>query len=76
MTAIRLPKGQINIDVKTTSTADLVKFYNAHSGSSKVIQKFSDRETAERRVKDLIMAHNELAAGTSKASALKKKEKE
>jgi Skp family chaperone for outer membrane proteins len=76
MTTIRLPKGQISIDVKTTSSADLVKFYNAHSGSSKVIQKFSDRETAERRVKDLIKAHNELAAGTSKASALKKKEKE
>jgi len=76
MTAIRLPKGKLNLDIKATSTADLVKFYNAHSGSTKVIQKFSDRQTAERRVSELIQASNELAGGTSKVSALKKKEKE
>jgi hypothetical protein len=76
MTAIRMPKGKLNLDIKATTTADLVKFYNAHSGSTKVIQKFTDRQTAERRVAELIQASNELAGGTSKVSALKKKEKE
>lgn len=64
--------GKINIDIKSATTADLVKFYNANSGSKKTIVKFSDRITAERRVAELITAHNELAGQTSKESKTKK----
>ncbi len=71
MTTLKLPKNKISIDTKTASTADLVKFYNEHSGSRPIV-KFSDRKTAEHRVEQLIQAHNELACGTSKTSNLKK----
>jgi hypothetical protein len=63
--------GKINIDTKSASTADLVKFYNEHSGSKPIV-KFSDRTTAERRVAELIKAHNELSGPTSKETKTKK----
>ena len=43
------------IDVKTAKTAELVNYYNAHSGKTP-IKKFADRATAERRVSVLIPA--------------------
>jgi hypothetical protein len=63
--------GKINIDIKSASTADLVKFYNENSGSKHIL-KFRDRATAEQRVAELIKAHNELAGPTSKESGIKK----
>lgn len=42
-------------DIKTKTTAELVAFYNAHSGRP-VIKKFADRPTAEKRVGDLVKA--------------------
>ena len=41
------------IDITTASTADLLAFFNAHSGAAPV-KRFSDRKTAERRVAALI----------------------
>lgn len=41
------------IDVAKASTAELVNYYNAHSGKSP-IKKFADRKTAEKRVSALI----------------------
>lgn len=64
-----MPKSTISLDVKKASPADLVKFYNENSGSSKPITKFKDRATAEKRVNELIKAHNELAGGNSKTPA-------
>lgn len=63
--------GKISIDIKSATTAGLVKFYNEHSGSRAIV-KFSDRLTAERRVAELIKAHNELAGPTSKETKTKK----
>lgn len=63
--------GKININISSSTTAELVKFYNDNSGS-KAIVKFSDRATAERRVAELIKAHNELAGPTSKETKTKK----
>lgn len=63
--------GKINIDIKSATTADLVKFYNENSGSKRIL-KFSDRLTAERRVSELIAAHNELSGPTSKETKTKK----
>lgn len=63
--------GKINIDIQSATTADLVKFYNEHSGSKPIV-KFSDRTTAERRVAELIKAHNELSGPTSKETKTKK----
>jgi len=40
------------INVTTAKTAELVAFYNEHTGKS--IKKFQNRATAERRVQDLI----------------------
>jgi hypothetical protein len=40
-------------DISTSSTADLLAFYNANSGKAPVA-RFSDRKTAERRVAALI----------------------
>ncbi len=37
------------IDVSKATTAELVAYYNAHSGKSP-IKKFADRKTAEKRV--------------------------
>lgn len=66
-----MPSKTINIDIKASSASELVKFYNANSGS-KPIKKFSDRATAEKRVAELITAHNELAGGSSKDTVVKK----
>jgi hypothetical protein len=63
---------KISIDVKTATTKQLVDFYNEHSGSTKPLAKFKDRETAERRVTELVTAHNELVGNSSKPSAVKK----
>lgn len=41
------------IDVKTMKTAELVNYYNAHSGKAPV-KKFADRATAEKRVAALL----------------------
>lgn len=41
-------------DVVNASSADLVAWYNAHSGKP-AITKFSDRKTAEKRVASMIM---------------------
>lgn len=43
------------IDVTKASSAELVAYYNAHSGKSP-IKKFADRKTAEKRVAALIPA--------------------
>lgn len=43
------------INVKTAPTAELVAYYNAHSGKSP-IKKFADRQTAEKRVAALLPA--------------------
>jgi hypothetical protein len=43
--------------IKTKTTAELVAFYNAHSGRP-VIKKFADRTTAEKRVGDLVKARS------------------
>jgi transcription elongation factor Elf1 len=42
------------MNVSTATTADLVKFYNAHA--TKPVKKFADRKTAERRVAELAKA--------------------
>lgn len=68
---IPMPSKTITLDIKAASAADLVKFYNANSGS-KPITKFADRKTAEKRVAELIQAHNELAGGSSKETVVKK----
>lgn len=41
------------LNVKTATTAELVKFYNANSGKD-AIKKFRDRATAEARVEALL----------------------
>lgn len=41
------------INVKTATTAELVAFYNAHSGCDP-IKKFSDRRNAEKRIEKLL----------------------
>lgn len=45
---------EINMDVKTATTTDLVEFYNKHS--DKPIKKFADRATAEKRVQAIVDA--------------------
>jgi len=65
------PNKTITLDVKAATSAELVKFYNANSGT-KPIKKFADRTTAEKRVAELIKAHNELATGSSKETVAKK----
>lgn len=45
---------KINIDIANAKTAELVAFYNRHSGRSNPIKKFQDRATAEARVAALI----------------------
>jgi transcription elongation factor Elf1 len=42
----------MTMNVTTATTAELVKFYNAHA--AKPVKKFADRKTAERRVADLM----------------------
>ena len=66
---------KIELDVKNATSKELVDFYNQHSGSTKVLAKFKDRATAEKRVSDLITAHNELVGTSSKKSAAKKEAK-
>jgi hypothetical protein len=63
--------GTININISSSTTAELVKFYNDNSGSKHIL-KFRDRATAEQRVAELIKAHNELAGPTSKETKTKK----
>lgn len=63
-----VPTTKISLDVARASDADLLKFYNEHSGSRNPIKKFTDRESAEQRVNELIAAHNDLASGNSKES--------
>jgi len=41
------------IDVTKATSAELVAYYNAHSGKSP-IKKFADRKTAEKRVAALV----------------------
>lgn len=55
-------------DIKTKTTAELVAFYNAHSGRP-VIKKFSDRPTAEKRVSDLVKARTMYAKAAPAAKA-------
>lgn len=45
---------EINMDVKTATTTDLVEFYNKHS--DKPIKKFADRAAAEKRCQAIIDA--------------------
>lgn len=45
---------EINMDVKTATTAALIEFYNKHS--EKPIKKFADRATAEKRVQAIVDA--------------------
>ena len=40
------------MNINTATTAELVKFFNAHS--AKPVKKFADRKTAERRVAALL----------------------
>lgn len=50
------------IDIKNAKTAELVSFYNRHSGRN--IKKFQDRATAEARVAALIAEIREEAKET------------
>lgn len=59
---------EINMDVKTATTAALIEFYNKHS--EKPVKKFADRATAEKRCQAIIDA---LAA---KAPAVHKREED
>lgn len=62
-------------DLKTKTTAELVAYYNTHSGRP-VIKKFADRETAERRVGALVKARtmmDEIRQEEKKPSAKKTK---
>ena len=56
------------------TTAELLKYYNDHSGKPPV-KRFSDRKSAERRVNDLITGEKETAevAKTPKKKAEPKK---
>jgi len=46
-------------DVSKATTAELVNYFNAHSGKSP-IKKFADRKTAEKRVAALVPAKKTL----------------
>ncbi len=58
------------IDVTKATAAELVAYYNAHSGKSP-IKKFADRKTAEKRVVALKPALKKKANGTGKRTAVK-----
>ncbi|USN16342.1 hypothetical protein PLUTO_00260 [Luteibacter phage vB_LflM-Pluto] len=60
--------------VATATSKELVEFYNAHN-PDKQIKKFSDRETAERRIKDLIALIEAEAAEKAAAKAARNVEK-
>lgn len=55
------------IDIKNAKTAELVSFYNRHSGRN--IKKFQDRATAETRVAELIAEIREEAKPAPAAAA-------
>jgi hypothetical protein len=67
-----MPTKTITINIETSSTEELLAFYNANSGT-KALASFKDRADAEKRVADLVEAHNELATGASKGSKAKGK---
>lgn len=50
---------EINMDVTTAETKDLVAYYNKHTENQ--IKKFSDRATAERKVQAILDAKKEKA---------------
>lgn len=52
------------IDVANATEAQLLEFYNAHSGSVKPLKKFASIENARERVTQLIQTQKELAAGS------------
>lgn len=62
--------------VTTMSTAELLAYYNTHSGKPPV-KRFADRKTAEKRVSDLITSKSketeEMAKKETKAKAAPKK---
>lgn len=57
----------MNTEVKSMTTAELVAYYNAHSGRP-AIKKFQDRATAERRVREIYQA-DPVSAPTTTALA-------
>lgn len=65
-----MPTKTISINIETSSTEELLAFYNANSGT-KALASFKDRADAEKRVAELVDAHNELAGGASKGKGKK-----
>lgn len=63
---------EINMDVKTATTAALIEFYNKHS--EKPIKKFADRATAEKRVQAIVDALAAKAPAASPKGEGEKKE--
>lgn len=56
-------------DVTKATTAELVIYYNAHSGKSP-IKKFADRKTAEKRVAALLPAKKTNEKSTPRSAVI------
>jgi hypothetical protein len=60
------------INVSAATTAELLAFFNAHSGTA-AVKRFADRKTAERRVAALLAAMPAPAPAAEKRAAPTKK---